>query len=354
MSPPGSNEDPARPQACASCGAEVAPRLVACPACHALVHAVELKHLAAEAGRAESAGDTASAVEIWTRMLDLLPSTSLQHERLSKMLADGQARLQQSGPLPSQPAKPKAGIAKKSGWLVGLGAFGLLLLKFKWVLLLLLGKGKLLLLGLFQAKTFLSMGLALWVYIMAWGWKFAAGLVVSIYIHEMGHVAWLRRYGIAATAPMFIPGVGAFVRLRARPQTAAQDARIGMAGPLWGMFAAGAFLAVGHAAEWPAWLAIAAVGAWINIFNLLPVWQLDGGRAWNALSRRERGWAAAALWLLALLASDGLFFIIAIAGTLRAAIGRAPEKGDRGALLMYVGLAAALTLLMRAGHVTVP
>jgi Zn-dependent protease len=287
-------------------------------------------------------------------MLERLPPMSLQHERVSKMLADGQSRLRQSGSPPSPPAKPKAGIAKKSGWLVGLGAMGLLLLKFKWVLLLLLGKGKLLLLGLFQAKTFLSMGLALWVYVMAWGWKFAAGLVVSIYIHEMGHVAWLRRYGIAATAPMFIPGVGAFVRLRARPQTAAQDARIGMAGPLWGMFAAGAFLAVGHAASWPAWLAIAAVGAWINIFNLLPVWQLDGGRAWNALSRRERAWAAAALWLLALLASDGLFFIIAIAGTLRAAAGRAPEKGDRGAALMYVGLAAALTLLMRAGHVTVP
>ena len=114
------------------------------------------------------------------------------------------------------------------------------------------------------------------------------------------------------------------------------------------------FLIVGRAAGWPVWLAIASVGAWINIFNLLPVWQLDGGRAWNALSRRERAWASAALWLLAILAGDGLFFIIAIAGSLRAFSGRAPEQGDRGALVWYVGVAAALTLIMRLAHGSMP
>jgi Zn-dependent protease len=311
--------------------------------------------LAAEATQAETAGDLPKAVEIWARMLELLPPGSLQHQRISELLADGRSRPQPNAGLSAPAAaRPRSGIGKKTGWLVGLGAAVALLLKFKWVLLFVLGKGKLLLLGLFQAKTFLSMGLALWVYVMAWGWKFALGLVVSLYIHEMGHVAWLRHYGIPATAPMFIPGVGAFVRLKAAPQSPAQDARVGMAGPLWGAVAAGGFLAVGHLAEWPMWLAIATIGAWINMFNLLPVWQLDGGRAWNALARRERMWAAAALWLLALVAGDGLFFIIAITGTLRVVMGRAPEKGDRAALVMYVALAAGLTLLMRVGHGGMP
>ena len=295
----------------------------------------------------------AMAVQAWEGMIALLPPGSLQHQRLSQMLAEGRERLAKTSGIESDSPRPtatKTGGKRKSGLLVGLGAIGVLLLKFKWALVFLLGKGKLLLLGLLQAKTFLSMGLALGVYIAAWGWKFAVGIVASIYIHEMGHVAWLRRYGIPATAPMFIPGVGAFVRLRRSPQSHAQDARIGMAGPLWGMLAALGFLVVGWTASWPAWVAIASVGAWINLFNLLPVWQLDGGRAWNALSRRERGWACAALWGLALLAGDGLFFIIAIAGSLRAFAGKAPEKRDPGACWMYIALAAVLTLIMHLAH----
>jgi Zn-dependent protease len=341
---------------CTTCRTELPPSFLTCPSCSTLVHADRLKALAADASGAERNGDLAKAVEIWTSMIDLLPPGSVQHQRLSQMSADGQERLRKEHhPNVGQPtAAPKmSNVKKRSGILVGLTAIGLLLLKFKWALLFLLGKGKLLLLGLLQAKTFLSMGLALWVYIAAWGWKFAVGLVVSIYIHEMGHVAWLRRYGIAATAPMFIPGVGAFVRLRQHPQSLAQDARIGMAGPLWGLLAACFFLIVGLLVPWRSWVAIGAIGAWINMFNLLPIWQLDGGRAWKALSRRERGWASAALWGMALFVGDGLFFIIAIAGTLRAVMGKAPEKGDRGAAWSYIVLAAVLTLLMHLARLSV-
>jgi Zn-dependent protease len=141
------------------------------------------------------------------------------------------------------------------------------------------------------------------------------------------------------------------VRLRAKPQTVGQDARIGLAGPLWGTVAAILFLTVGLGTAWPTWVAIGAIGAWINVFNLLPIWQLDGGRAWNALSRTERTWAAVVLWLLALLAGDGLLFVLAIAGTARAAVGRAPEKGDRSAFLMYAGLSVVLTVIARTGAI---
>ena len=75
--------------------------------------------------------------------------------------------------------------------------------------LFLLTKGKLLLFGLSKGTTFLSMLAALGVYWTLWGWKFALGFVLSIYVHEMGHVAAMKRFGLAATAPMFIPGFGA-------------------------------------------------------------------------------------------------------------------------------------------------
>jgi Zn-dependent protease len=340
---------------CQQCQTELPVSFLACPSCAALVHAEQLKALATEAAQSQREGKLEECIEIWSRMLALLPASSVQHTRISQTLTETQQRLPaKAEPAPTTAPRATSRTKKRTGILVGLGTLGVLLLKFKWALLFLLGKGKLLLFGLLKAKTFLSMALALGVYTAAWGWKFAAGLIVSIYIHEMGHVAWLRRYGIAATAPMFIPGVGAFVRLRQSPRNPAEDARVGLAGPLWGLCAALGFLVVGLAVPWKSWIAIASVGAWINMFNLLPVWQLDGGRAWNALSRPQRGWACAALCGLALLAGDGLYFLIAGAGVLRALGGKAPEQGDRGALTLYVALAAILTLIMHIARAAVP
>src|SRR4029079_13484890 len=86
--------------------------------------------------------------------------------------------------------------------------------------------------------TVLSMLLSLGVYWTAWGWKFALGIVLSIYVHEMGHVIVLGRYGFRATAPMFIPGLGALVRLRQHVVNPREDAEIGLAGPIYGLGAA--------------------------------------------------------------------------------------------------------------------
>src|SRR5262249_45574345 len=152
-----------------------------------------------------------------------------------------------------------------------------------------------------KISTLATMLLSLGVYWTAWGWKFALGVVVSIYIHEIGHVSALQRLGIRASAPMFVPGFGAFVRLEQHPTSEAQDAQVGLAGPLWGLgatlLASAAFLASGAGA-------LAAIAQWsarINLFNLLPIWQLDGSRGFRALSRAQR-WVVLAvigvLWLL--------------------------------------------------------
>ena len=335
--------------ACEDCGADLPSALLACPACGRLVHAAALKSTATEGEAAERAGDRSAALAAWRRVQDLLPVGSIQHDRvLDKIKA-------LSAALDAAPGSAKSAAPNRRhgwGWLAGFGAIGLLLFKFKWVILFLLGKGKLLLVGLAQVKTLFSMALAIGVYGSALGWKFAGGLMASLYIHEMGHVVWLSRYGIAATAPMFIPGFGAFVRLKQYPATPAEDARVGLAGPVWGAAAAIAFLAIGAAMSWPSWVATARVGAWINLFNLLPVWQLDGGRGFRALSRRQRAWAAAVLWGLAFTSRDGLIFALAIAATLRAMGRSAPETPDRNALLTYAALTMGLTLLVSlAGRV---
>jgi Zn-dependent protease len=185
------------------------------------------------------------------------------------------------------------------------------------------------------------------VYTTIYGWQFAVGLVISIYIHEMGHVVWLRRFGIPATAPMFIPGFGAFVRLKAHPATAGEDARVGLAGPVWGAGAALIALALGFATGHRALFGIAYFGAVINVFNLLPVWQLDGGRAFVALSRRQRAIAAGVLWVAGFVAGNPTYFLVAIAATFRAASAQgAPAEGDRNILLTYAGLVAGLAAIM--------
>jgi len=345
---------------CGGCRSELAPTFLACPRCGRLVHAETLKALAADAEAAERAGDHARALAVWRQALALLPAGSGQHTRITEKIQALSARAGSASPFgagagvgataaaapPGAAGPPRTGWRK---WAAGAGAFGVVLLKFKWALLFLLTKAKVLLLGLTQAKTFLSMGVMIGVYTTIYGWQFAVGLVVSIYIHEMGHVVWLRRFGIPATAPMFVPGLGAFVRLKAHPATAGEDARVGLAGPVWGAAAALIALALGFATGHRVLFGIAYFGAVINVFNLLPVWQLDGGRAFVALSRRQRAIAAGVLWVAGLVAGNATYFLVAIAATFRAASAAgAPAEGDRNILLTYAGLVAGLAAIMLA------
>ena len=216
---------------CAQCGTQIAPALLACPSCRRLVHAEELKRLGATAEGAEQAGDPSAALAAWRQALDLLPADATQHQVVSARIAT-LSRSLDAGPAG---AKHGSGLGKGAA---GVGALGALLFKFKFALMFVLTKAKLLLFGLTKASTFFSMLLSASLYWTMWGWKFAVGVVLSIYIHEMGHVQALQRYGIKATAPMFIPGFGAVIRLKQYPANAREDARVGLAGPLWGLGAA--------------------------------------------------------------------------------------------------------------------
>jgi len=223
------------------------------------------------------------------------------------------------------------------------GTIGALLVKFKTFLLLALTKGKLVLLGLTKLNTLLSMLASIGLYWALYGWKFGVGFVLSIYIHEMGHVTALARYGIPASAPMFIPGFGAFVRLKAYPANQGEDARVGLAGPFWGLGAALACMGIGIVTGSPLFTALAKVGAWINVFNLIPIWQLDGGRGFRALTRHHRMIVAVAAALLWLWTSETMLLIIALASVYRLFTKDAPETPDQGVLLQFVGLLVALS-----------
>lgn len=294
-------------RACAGCGTELAQEFLACPRCHRLVHAERLAELNAQAQQAAHANDGAAEIAAWREALTLLPAGTRQHGVIAARIDALSRRVEK--------AKIAAGPEQNSRWakiLGPLGAAGLLLWKLKFLVVGLLSKAKLLFVGLTKASTLFSMLASFALYWTAWGWKFALGFVGSIYVHEMGHVAALRRLGIKATAPMFIPGVGAFVRMQESPASPREDARVGLAGPWWGLGAAVGSFAVHAATGMKFWLAIAHTGAWINLFNLLPVWQLDGGRGANALSRVQR-----VLLLLATLAlwaytHEGLLLLLGI------------------------------------------
>lgn len=170
-------------------------------------------------------------------------------------------------------------------------------------LLVLLSKGKALLLLLPKLKLLTTSGsmlVSIAAYSLIWGWKFAVGFVLLLFIHEMGHVIQLRREGIPASAPLFIPFMGAVVWGRILEGNALAEARVGLAGPILGTIGAAACWAIGAGIDSDFWRALAFIGFFLNLFNLAPVTPLDGGRAVAALTP----W----MWFVGLFLVAGLAF----------------------------------------------
>lgn len=299
--------------------------------CHALVHSAELEAIAKRAQELETQGEPAASADVWRQALLLLPPDSNQATAIRDRIASLGAAVRTAGSQQERPA-----------WMKRLGPLGVVLaflLKFKTAAFLVLSKAKFLFLGLGKLQTLLSMFATIGLYWSLYGWKFAVGFVVGIYIHEMGHVWALRHYGLRASAPMFIPGFGAFVSLYDSPANVSQDARIGLAGPLWGAAAGLMFLAMGAATGAGVWFAIAHFTAYINLFNLLPVWSLDGGRAFRAFDRTQRFIALGLTLVLWLVTHETMFMIVGLGAGYRAFMQKDyPPESDQGAFLQYVGL----------------
>jgi Zn-dependent protease len=189
-----------------------------------------------------------------------------------------------------------------------LAAIVAFLAKFKSIILL-LPKVKLL-------ATSGTMLVSIAAYAWLWGLPFAVGFVVLLFVHEMGHVIQLRREGIKASAPMFIPFLGAVIGARSLGENAVAEARVGLAGPILGSIGSAACILVWHATGNDIWRALAFTGFFLNLFNLLPVVPLDGGRAMAAMAPWMWFVGFAALVPLAFVFPNPIILLIILIGGL--------------------------------------
>jgi len=135
-----------------------------------------------------------------------------------------------------------------------------------------------------------TMLISLVVYAFVFGWKYAAGFVILLFVHEMGHYIAAKQRGLDVGAPTFIPFVGAWINLKDLPHDAETEAHVGLGGPLLGSVGALAVYFVARQTDATWLLAVAYSGFFLNLFNLIPLSPFDGGRITAVLSPR--------IWLL--------------------------------------------------------
>jgi Zn-dependent protease len=227
-------------------------------------------------------------------------------------------------------------------------------------LVLLATKAKAVLLLLPKLKIFTtsaSMLVSIAAYALLWGWQFGVGLVLLLLVHEMGHVIQLRREGIDASAPMFIPFLGAVIAAKSLGDNAAAEARVGLAGPILGTIGTLIPLAIWLATGEEFWQALTYVGFFLNLFNLLPVLPLDGGRAMAALSPWVWFAGYAGLVALTFIFPNPILILILLIGGYESwqrwkrrntpearAFHAVPARTRTLVAIVYLGLAAALAV----------
>jgi Zn-dependent protease len=251
-----------------------------------------------------------------------------------------------------EPIKPRSELFDLGRKLIApVIALGFLIVKFGGLLL-----------KLKVVTTGASMIVSVAAYAWLWGLPFAIGFVLLIFVHELGHVLELRRQGVPASAPLFIPFLGAVIGMKELPDDAWKEARVALAGPILGSVGAAACWIAAEAADSELLMGLAFVGFLLNLFNLIPIVPLDGGRAAGALHP--------AIWFLGLLLMIGLvvvnpnplLLIIVILGGLDLwnrwrARGEAGDYyklsvGQRATVgVVYLGLVVVLGLAMSATYV---
>lgn len=331
---------------CAQCGAELPPATLACPQCNTLVHSARLDQLAEDARALENKGGFAAARELWETALTLLPPDSKQagwvHDRLRALQNAEATVLGMVATGPEALQKP----AQNPNWIKRLGPLGplaLLLLKLKTALFFLL-----------KLKFLFSFILFIGLYVGLFGWRYGLGISAAILIHEMGHYIDIKRRGLPAEMPVFLPGLGAYVRWTNLGVTRRQIAQISLAGPLAGWIAAAICFLLYTETRDPLWAALARTGAVLNTLNLIPVWVLDGGQAVQSIGLAERVtllFAAVGCWFYT---GEGLFLFVA-AGfawatftAWRSNQEQEPAPADWSTWAYYGSLLAALAILLHA------
>jgi hypothetical protein len=308
---------------------------LACPDCQTLTYGVHLSQIATSAQQLEQEQKWPEARERWRSALAWLPEETPQAESVRQHIAQIDARL-------------KAANDQKAKWTKRLGPFApfaLFLMKIKSAIFL-----------LFKLKFLLSFLAFFGIYWVLFGWKFAAGFIVCLFIHEMGHYVALKRRGLKADLPVFVPMMGAYVRWYSQGVSLEDLATISLAGPLYGLLAAFACYGLFVSTHSPIFMVLVYVGAWINFLNLFPLLGLDGAQATFALSKLQRGLiASTCVVLFGLSITNGdlfgpstlwIFLIVGLGMAWRCFTRDEPEKPSTRTFLYFQALVLILGVIV--------
>jgi Zn-dependent protease len=318
---------------CHNCGASLPLGALACEQCHCLVHSEELVRIS-ERAKAREAEQPLLAKQEWLKALPLLPANSTQ----AAWIRDQIQKLELSATT-APPPEPSHGWARKLGPLAPIA--------------IVLAKSKTFLLAIFKLKFIFSLFAFMGVYWALYGAGFGVGFAVLILVHEMGHYIDIRRRGLPADMPVFLPGLGAFVRWKALGVTRQTRAAVSLAGPFAGLLGAAVCALLWYRTGNGVWAALARTTAGLNILNLTPVWVLDGGQAAAALGRSERFVLLAACLVFWLFLGEGMFVLVAAGTVYRLFTKDLPPESSPSIAGYFVGVLAclAVVLWMTPGHV---
>ena len=330
--------EPAAPEpihSCPSCSHWLPEGTLACPDCQTLTYGRHLSQLAHSAQQLEVEGKWPEARDRWRSTLAWLPEGTEQAETIHGHISQIDTRLNTEA-------------ERKAKWTKRLGPFApvfFLLLKLKSAFFLLM-----------KLKFFLGLFAFFGLYWALAGWRFALGFTVCIFLHEMGHFVAVKRRGLKAELPMFVPGLGAYVKWYSMGVSREDLAAIALAGPLYGLAAAALCLGIFFATHSLLFLLLANIGAWYNLFNLTPVFGFDGAQATYALSRVQRILlTATCLLFFGLTLADAnpnragtqwVFLIVAAGLGWRSFTNDAPETPHTRTLITFLSLILLLGFLL--------
>lgn len=281
-----------------------------CEHCRALVYASELQQISAQAKILETDQHFLKARDEWNAALKLLPSESQQ----AVWIKDKVAELERTASAWSEmghaaPEKPSVIRASAGAFVISFALF-----------------------IMFES--------------LYGGVKFGIGFSILILIHELGHFIDIKRRGMKADLPLFLPGLGAFVRFRSAIISREVRAGVSLAGPLAGLLSAAVCAVVWYVTQDKFWASLAQSGAWLNLLNLTPIWILDGGQAASALNKIQRVAiliAALSMWWVS---SESVYFIVVAGALTRTFIPDAPQEGSGKMTAYFVALVILLGVVM--------
>jgi Zn-dependent protease len=290
-----------------------------------------MEQLAAHARSLEAHGDFQAARQRWLECLPLLPPDSKQAEWIRDHLRELEA------PTSAENISTEAPHAKPRWvrWLGPLAPIALFLAKFKTFFL-----------AIFKFKFLFSFAAFIGFYWAAFGWKFGIGFAVLVFLHEMGHFIDIKRRGLPADMPVFLPGLGAYVRWKALGVSLETRAAVSLAGPLAGFFSAAICGLLWYKTGNSVWGALARTGAWFNALNLMPLWILDGGSAANALSKLHRVVVLLVSVILGYALGEGVFYLVAAGTVWRLFTRDAPEEPSNDIAAYFVAVLTALAIIL--------